>query len=432
MQIATTHKNTDFDALASLVAVSLLHPEAIPILPQSLNENVKAFLAIHKDIFHFRLRKEIDLEQVKKLILVDVNSWRRLENLDPLKDRQDLEITLWDHHMDSSNIKTTWECRESIGATTTLMVREIKKRGIVISPIHATLFLAGLYEDTGNLTFMSTTAEDAYAAAFLIENKADLGVLSNFLRPAYGEVQKDILFQMLQSAKRRNVGSYNISFRKLEILKHVPNLSVVVNMYREILNVDAAFGIFLNKENDRCIVIGRSNIEGINMGAIMRGIGGGGHPAAGSAMLKAINPDAVETTLTELIQDGKHSSVQISDLMSFPVLTVPAEMTMQAARDILRDKGYSGAPVTRGDKLIGIISNRDFRKLKKKSQLTAPVKAFMSTEVKYMQPGRSPMQAVRLMVKYDIGRLPIVQEGKIIGILTRSDAMLFFYDLLPD
>ncbi|CAB1077703.1 tRNA nucleotidyltransferase, A-adding (EC [Olavius algarvensis Delta 1 endosymbiont] len=42
------------------------------------------------------------------------------------------------------------------------------------------------------------------------------------------------------------------------------------------------------------------------------------------------------------------------------------------------------------------------------------------------------MQAAQLMVKHDIGRLPVVENNRIIGIVTRSDAMLYFYDLLPD
>jgi CBS domain-containing protein len=36
------------------------------------------------------------------------------------------------------------------------------------------------------------------------------------------------------------------------------------------------------------------------------------------------------------------------------------------------------------------------------------------------------------MVKHDIGRLPVIQDGKIIGIISRSDAMRYFYDVLPD
>ena len=56
----------------------------------------------------------------------------------------------------------------------------------------------------------------------------------------------------------------------------------------------------------------------------------------------------------------------------------------------------------------------------------------MTTKVQVIEPGKSPMQAARIMVKHDIGRLPVVDNGRIIGIITRSDAMLYFYDLLPD
>ena len=56
----------------------------------------------------------------------------------------------------------------------------------------------------------------------------------------------------------------------------------------------------------------------------------------------------------------------------------------------------------------------------------------MKTDVITIAPGKSPTEAARLMVKYDIGRLPVVENENIIGILTRSDTMLYFYDLLPD
>jgi len=84
------------------------------------------------------------------------------------------------------------------------------------------------------------------------------------------------------------------------------------------------------------------------------------------------------------------------------------------------------------ERLVGVISRRDFKKIKKSSQLKSPVKAFMSTKNITIEPDRSPMEAARMMVKHDIGRLPVVKDGRIIGIMSRSDAMIYFYDLLPD
>ena len=83
-------------------------------------------------------------------------------------------------------------------------------------------------------------------------------------------------------------------------------------------------------------------------------------------------------------------------------------------------------------RLVGIVSRRDFKRLRRQDQLDSPAKAFMSTGVQTIGPGHSPLAAARMMVKHDIGRLPVVQDGKIIGIITRSDVMCYFYDLLPD
>lgn len=432
MQVVTTHKNTDFDAMASTIAASILYPEAVPVLPRQVNPNVKAFLSIHKDILKTSSFDDIPLDDVTRLIVVDINSWGRLGRIRGLRKNKNLEIFLWDHHSNVGDIKPTWKCQEPVGANITLMIRQLKQEKKILTPIQATLFLAGLYEDTGNLTFPASTAEDAYAAAYLLERKADLSIISSFLRPAYGEKQKNVLFEMLESAKRDKVNGYSVSFNKLDLKDYVDNLAVVVHMYREILNVDAAFGIFIDEERNRCMIIGRSNADGLDIGSIMRSMGGGGHPAAGSAVLKSVNPDAVEDMIRELIQGNQQASVQVSDLMSFPVYTVPPNTSMKNVAFMLREKGCTGFPIVEDGKLVGMISRRDFKKLKKESQLKSPVKAFMKRNVTTIDPGKSPTEAARLMVKHDIGRLPVVENENILGILTRSDTMLYFYDLLPD
>lgn len=433
MIIATTHRNTDFDGLASVIAATLIYPDCIPVLPSQVNPNLKPFMSIHKDLFNFKTPAEIDLDAVSHLIVVDINQWERLGRLKHLKEKEGLVVDLWDHHRGPGNIRSNWSCQAEVGANITLMVNRLREENKVVTPIQATLFLAGLYEDTGHLTFPSTTAEDAYAAGWLIERKADLGILATFLKPAYGVKQKDILFDMLQNADRRDINGHQVSITHQEVSGHVESLAVVMGMLREILNVDAAFGIFNNPGRKRCMVIGRSAVDSLDVGMVMRGLGGGGHPAAGSALLKNAQPQAVEQMIVAFIESGQQSSVRVSDLMSFPVFTLPGDTPMRQAAVTLREKGCTGLPVTdKNDRLVGIISRRDFKRVKTESRLDSPVKAFMSNHVLTIDPGKSPMQAATLMVKHDVGRLPVVQGDKIVGIITRSDTMLYFYDMLPD
>ncbi|MBW2368834.1 MAG: CBS domain-containing protein [Deltaproteobacteria bacterium] len=432
MRVVTTHKNTDFDALSSMIAATILCPDLVPVLPKPVNHNVKEFLAIHKDLLKLRTWKEVDPNAISQLMVVDTDVWQRLGVPDAVKCRSDLDIVLYDHHPANGDIIPSTEYREAVGATITLMIRQLKAANKPLTRIQSTLFLTGLYEDTGNLTFSSTTPEDAYAAGYLLENGAELNILNLLLRPAYGEKQKNTLFEMLKGAHRLKINGYNVSISKLEIDGFVENLAVVVHMFREILNVDAAFGLFMAKGN--CIVIGRSNHEQINIGTIMRSMGGGGHPGAGSAMIKAKSSNAIEVWLQELIAGNQRSSIQISDLMSFPVFTVQDEAKMAEAAKILRQRGCTGMPVVNASEgLVGVLSRRDFHgRIKKEAQLNSPVKAFMSRDIVTIEPGKSPVNAARLMIKHDIGRLPVVENGKIIGILTRSDVMRYYYDLMPD
>lgn len=436
MELIAGHKNTDFDALASMVAVSLLFPGAKPLLSRNVNPNVRGFISIHKDLFHLlepgEVKGKLEPERVRRLIVVDTCRWERLDGLSALRKRTDLEVFLWDHHPGPCNIRTDSAVHEPMGATITLLVRELRERKIPLTPVQATLFLTGIYEDTGQLLFPATRPEDIRAAAWLLEQEADLQVVSTLLQPVYGAKQRDVLFAMLRNEATREINGYRVGFSTVDIEGHVGNLSVVVHMCREILGVDAIFGIFTGRENAKSIVIGRSAADGVNVGSLLRGLGGGGHPAAGSAMIAEANPETVVETLTHLMEGNQRSSIRVSDLMSFPVVTVPPDMTMEQLRGFLAENGITGAPVVEDGRILGVVSQRDFKRVRKPSAMQAPVKAFMSTKVVTIDPGASPLQATRKMVSHDIGRLPVVQDDEIIGIVSRSDAMIYFYDLLPE
>ncbi len=213
MKIVTTHKGTDFDALASLVAASLIYPDVRLVIPGEVNENLKPFLAIHKDVFELLTPNDVNLDQVETLIVVDTHSWGRLDpRLAALKEKPDLELIVWDHHLHGDINAYQSHIRET-GACITLLIDEIRKKRTLLTPIQATLLLIGLYEDTGNLTFPSTLAEDAYAAGFLLDRKADLTILASFLKQAYARQHKDILYEMIRNSEAFKQAGFSVGFQ---------------------------------------------------------------------------------------------------------------------------------------------------------------------------------------------------------------------------
>ena len=430
-EFIVTHRNADFDAVASLYAASILYPGAMPVVPRSVNLNVRSFFSIHKDHFPSYHIQDVGAENISRLIVVDTNSWDRIEDAELLAAAGDFEIHIWDHHDGKGDIQANWSCREQVGSAVSLLVNRIREKGLDLSPVEATLFLMGIYEDTGNLTFQSTKPTDAKAVAYLLEKQADLNVAKTFLRQTYGPKQKDILFDMLKNAERTSLNGYTVSISRLEIEGHTPGLALVVDMYQDIVNVDAAFGIFTDKKRDRTIVIGRSEGDTLNVGSVMKGLGGGGHFNAGSAQFKMVSPEAIEELLTELIMGNQQSSVQVGDLMSFPVFTVSLESSLKEVAFLMREKGCTGIPVMAGEEVKGMISRSDIRKMRDRNKMNAPVRAYMSPNVITVVPESVVSRAAALMVKHNIGRLPVVEEGKLIGIVTRSDIMRYYYDLLP-
>jgi tRNA nucleotidyltransferase (CCA-adding enzyme) len=433
MDIITTHKNTDFDGLASVIAGTLLYPGAVGVIPKAVNKNVEKFLSTHKTAFNIILPQEVDHAAVKRLIVVDTDQWRRLDRMEKLRNREDLEICVWDHHHNGGDIAAAWICKESVGATVTLLVREMKKRGMVLSPLDSTVLLIGLYEDTGHLSYPGTRAEDAAAAAYLLENGADLHVAAVFLDPPYEETQKDILFSMMKYTEKVTLNNYSIGINIIKLERKVPMLSAIVSMYRTIINADAVFAIFINDETSST-VIGRSGVDHIDVGAILRKFGGGGHPAAGSATVKTQDylPGKLKLEIIELIKQSKTGQAVVADLMSYPVTMVSPDTLMHEVRSIMQEQKIRGIVVGEEDKLAGLLVLWDFKKLKQEKQWNSPVKAFMIRDVETISPSMAPSEAAEIMVKKNIGHLPVEHEGKIIGILTRTDILTYFYGMLPE
>jgi acetoin utilization protein AcuB len=112
--------------------------------------------------------------------------------------------------------------------------------------------------------------------------------------------------------------------------------------------------------------------------------------------------------------------------MSRPVQTVTPETTAGEATTLLRRHGIRHLPVMEGDRVVGVVTDRDLRGVATGS----PVSAIMSRPVVVVNPRTAMDKAARLLFDRRIGSLPVIEDGKLVGILTQTDAVAALVNMM--
>ena len=115
---------------------------------------------------------------------------------------------------------------------------------------------------------------------------------------------------------------------------------------------------------------------------------------------------------------------QVKDIMSKELVTISKERSALDAAKIMTDKGVSSLIVLSGDQPVGIVTERDFIKkicLKELQLSEVPIEQIMSKIRTYATPDTSIEVAVQRMINNRIRRLPIIDEDKLVGIVTVTD-----------
>lgn len=428
MQIITTHKGTDFDALASVVACTFLYPGSIGVLPSMVNPEVKQFLAIHSNILRITPRKDFDLDSVTSLIVVDANNWQRLDKMDALAERDDVEVICWDHHMEGVTIESCETHREEVGAAVTLLLEKMQERDTAISPMHATLFLLGIYSDTGCLRYPSVTGRDAAMVSYLIENGADLNVVSAYLDDSMDDAHTELFGRILEEAYIVKIGAVRVGICALSVKSGLTSLSTLVDKFRELRGVDAAFGVF-QADTRKCMIIGRGKPRFIDIGQIMRALGGGGHPGAGSAIIRNTSPTEAAKQVQSFIEHACNNATEVRTVMSNPArFTVESDVTMAQAAEMLSSGNMSGLLVCENGILLGGVSVMDCVKAENSGRSDVPVKGYTKRNIAKLSPTTCCRDAVGLMADAREGVLAVVDGDDLVGVVTQTDLLLQVYD----
>lgn len=115
--------------------------------------------------------------------------------------------------------------------------------------------------------------------------------------------------------------------------------------------------------------------------------------------------------------------VVVGDMMSSPVITVPSNMPLTKVIDMMYSSKHLGFPVVERDTLVGMVTLVDVNRTSPIDREAMQVKDVMTRNLITLPPSASVIDALRIMSIRNIGRIPIVTDNQIVGIVTRTDIL---------
>jgi tRNA nucleotidyltransferase (CCA-adding enzyme) len=423
LEVITTHINADFDALASMIAAKKLYPEAIMAFPGSQEKGLRDFF-VQSTVYFLDIAqaRTIDLEKVKRLILVDTREPKRIGRFSKIANKPGLDIHIYDHHPSSSgDITGSVEVIEPVGATVSLLIKILKERGIQISPDEATIMILGIYEDTGCFTFPSTTETDYEAASYLLSKGANLNMVSDMVSRDLTIEQVDLLNDLAQSASTYHINDIEVVIAQAYRDDYMPDFAVLVHKLMEMESLKVIFGL-ANMKN-RVYLVARSKISQVNVAEITKAFGGGGHPQAASATIKDLTLIQVEDRLLKILRSSIRPSRFAKDIMSSPVVHTEPETSLQEAGQIMKRHNVSVLPLTKDGRVLGLISRGVVEKALFHDLGHLMVKDYMTKTFSQVSPD-TPLNKIQEHIIEKRQRiLPVVENKGLIGVITRTDLL---------
>lgn len=427
LTVITTHVNADFDAVASMLAAQKLYPGALVVFPGSQEKNLRNFF-IQSMVYLYNLvdMRDVDLNRVKRLVLVDTRRADRIGKLADLLTRGDLEIHVYDHHpIKKDDIMGTRDVHRITGATATILTDILRKKNLSITAEEATIMCLGIYEDTGSFTFSSTTAEDLQAASFLVSKGANIAVIGNMIAREISPEQIASLNDLIQAATRYVVNGVQIVVTTVVFDHYLPDFAFLIHKMVRMENINAIFALAMME--NKVYVIGRSRIDDVDVGEILSALGGGGHPSAAAATVKGRTLTQVEQSLLAEIHRQVKGVRQARHLMSSPPIMARADISCAQANTLLTRYNINALLII-GDqdgdgRLLGYITRQIIEKAIYHDLGHVPVRDYMTTEIASVPPEAELLEVQEKIIGNKQRVLPVVEKETIVGVITRTDLL---------
>jgi tRNA nucleotidyltransferase (CCA-adding enzyme) len=344
-------------------------------------------------------------------------------------------VRVIDHHDLLKDGKENWHYHlEQVGATTTILAEKMQAEGLVLTVNEATLLLLGIYEDTGSLSYDATTPRDVQAAAWLLEQGADLSIVRRFQNIPLSDAQQALYEGLQRAVQWHRPAGHTIALSAVKAPDDFEDeISAVAHHLRDALACDGLI-LLVKLKSNYIQLVARSTNDYVDVGALARHFGGGGHERAAAATILDREMDSVVDEILRLLPDIVRPMMTVAQIMSYGVRTIPATTLVEEAAVLMQRSGHEGYPVVdpESGRLVGLLTRRAVDRAVSHELQNLPVSQVMRAGLVTVRTSDPVNRVQRLMIEEGWGQVPVLaggqgeddnaaEDGRLIGIVTRTD-----------
>ncbi len=426
--LITCHANADCDAFAAMLAAQRLYPESLLLFPGTQEAGLASvYDNLDKAKYNFITPQSINWDEIKCLVIVDTCQASRVKHVSRLLERPDVRIVIWDHHPPSSDdIATSHLHICDTGSVTSCLCAELMARSICLDPDEASLLGLGIYADTGSFTYSSTTQADFAAASWLLGQGMDVNRINDMANHELTSMHVHALNSLLESARTYMINDIPVVLAEASMDHYLGDFAYLAHKLMEMEKFKVLFALGIM--GDRIQIVARSRCDEINVGEICAELGGGGHVYAASASVRFKMITEVRETILRMLSEQAAPVRKASDYMSSPAVGVHANASIGEADELMLHFGLKAVPVFKNGThaCAGLLDAQTAARANAHGLGSEKVEEYMQRRVSTLPPDASINDLASIIVGERQRLVPIVENGEITGVVTRTDLINVF------